>query len=381
MVKDAFDVSLYFHLPFCKRKCDYCHFYVIPDNALFKKKLSASLRIEWDRRAPELQDRQISSIYFGGGTPTLFGPDLIHDILARIGKGPPRSHCDREITLEANPEDVTLALMQSYAQAGINRVSIGIQSLDPQLLTLLSRRHSVKQAKEAVMLTHKAGFNNISVDLMYDLPEQTLSSWKKTLSDVKPLPITHLSLYNLVIEPHTVFHKKKKTLASQLPDPSTSVEMYTHAIETLNSVGFIHYEISAFQRNNSYSRHNAGYWTGRPFLGFGPSAFSYWKGKRSRNIAHLGRYHSLLTAGKSPIDFEEELPEPSKRRELLAIHLRLLQGVEIEIFEGRHGPLDEETKTTIKQLEEDGLLEQIDKHLRLTKKGILFYDTVASEII
>jgi len=352
---------------------------VIPESTSFKQEFLAGLHTEWQQQRGTLKHCRICSIYFGGGTPSLLAPKAIRDILINIKDSPLSYTQNIEVTLEANPEDVTAELMHAYACAGVNRVSIGIQSLDDSLLHLLTRRHSAQRAKEAVIATHKAGIQNISIDLMYDLPQQTLSSWRKTLDGAAELPIMHLSLYNLVIEPHTVFYKKKKTLA--LPDPSTSLDMYTSAVDTFTQIGFEQYEISAFAKNNSYSRHNVGYWTGRPFLGFGPSAFSYWNGKRFRNVAHLGRYCRLLKEGKSPKDFEEELSPQAKQRELLAIHLRLLDGVALKTFLSQHGPLDEDLKETLSRLEHQGLLKQNSQRVSLTKKGILFYDTVAAEII
>lgn len=369
--------SLYFHIPFCRRICDYCHFYAIPDSSSLKEQLMEGFRLEWERWLSELGEKEICSIYLGGGTPTLLGPHPVGEILKWIHN---KSH-DIEITLEANPEDITLELMHAYAQAGVNRISIGIQSLDNQLLRALSRQHSAHTAKEAVMITKDAGITNISVDLMYDLPKQTINSWTKTLEDVVKLPITHLSLYNLVIEPNTVFHKKRNTIQPLQPDEETTLKMFENAVEVLEESGFQQYEVSAFQKEECYSRHNVGYWRARPFLGFGPSAFSFWKGKRFRNVANLGHYYHALKEGLSPVDFEEELPQPSKLRELLAIQFRLIDGVNILEFERRHGPLDDETNATLDRLSGQGLLMRDHDHVALTRKGVLFYDTVASSII
>lgn len=375
------EVSLYFHIPFCTRKCDYCHFYVLPDKENLKQDLLKGFKLEWEQMLPFLKDKVIKTIYFGGGTPSLFGAERIHTVLTMIKAAIPFSDDDIEITLEANPENIELSLMQDYAQAGINRVSIGIQTLDHELLNLLGRLHSPDKALQAVHTAYKAGIENISIDLMYDLPRQTLHHWDKTLEKIEDLPISHLSLYNLTIEPHTLFFKRQEELKRLIPDEEISLKMYEKAIERIEQMGLQQYEISAFAKEGLYSKHNTGYWTGRQFLGFGPSAFSYWEGSRFRNVSHLGKYVEALQNGRSPIDFREQLDPEAHRRELLVIQLRLTCGVDLKAFEKQHGPLNLETIPTIRQLKEEGYLHEKDGNLGLTKRGILFYDTVAAELI
>lgn len=335
------------------------------------------LKLEWERWAPSVIDKAVVSVYFGGGTPALMGPKAIREILDWI----PNLIPNAEITLEANPENISKELMADYASIGINRVSIGLQTLDDSLLHILNRLHSSKNALEAVHTTYNVGIENISVDLMYDLPGQTLTSWESTLNQATNLPITHLSLYNLTIEPHTVFFKYRDSLEKLIPAPEESLLMYKMAQEILTSKGLLQYEISAFSKDNLYSRHNVGYWTGRSFLGFGPSAFSYWEGKRFRNIANLSRYVKTLQAGDSPVDFEEELSSLGKVHELLVINLRLLEGVDLTTFEKAHGSLDPLTLETIERLCVEGLLSRHGNKLKLSDKGVLFYDTIASELI
>ena len=195
------------------------------------------------------------------------------------------------------------------------------------------------------------------------------------------LPISHLSLYNLTIEPHTVFFKYRDSLSRQQPDPETSLQMYQTATENLAEAGLEQYEISAFAKPNFFSRHNVGYWTGRSFLGFGPSAFSYWKGKRFRNVANLSRYCKTLEEGTSPIDFEEELEADAKQRELLAINLRMIEGVNLETFQARYDKLSGDVYETLKRLEGQGLLKFDGATVAMTPLGILHYDTIATEIV
>lgn len=339
---------------------------------------------EWQQWLPALaseEGNQIATIYFGGGTPALFGPERIAEIIRWVRRDLPFSSTNPEITLEANPENITKDLMKRYAEAGINRVSIGIQTLDESLLNRLSRLHSPQVAIDAVINTFETGINNISIDLMYDLPGQNLDSWKLTLDRAVQLPIKHLSLYNLTIEPHTVFFKQRETIQKQLPDETISLFMYEEAIAAMQSGGLSQYEISAFAKEGYHSRHNVGYWTGRPFLGLGPSAFSYWEGRRFRNVANLSKYYKALELGQSPIDFNEKLDTVLASREMLAINLRLIAGVDLDSFQQAHGQLDEETSATITRLLQEGYLTKESSVLRLTKRGILFYDTVAVEIV
>lgn len=363
-------VSLYFHIPFCKKKCPYCHFYVIADKEPFKERLLSAFKLEWQQISPKLSGKTVETIYFGGGTPTLFGPERLKALLDQISFGP-----DVEISIETNPEEAID--YRALRAIGINRLSFGVQSLNQSELTLLGRGHSANQAVEAVSTAHAAGFNNITIDLMYDLPGQTLDSWKKSLEAAVLLPITHLSLYNLTIEAHTAFEKKEKVLRPLMPDEETSVQMYAMAQEILGKAGFRQYEISAFCRNNLYSRHNIGYWTGRHFYGLGPSSFSYDGQKRFRNVPNLVRYASLLEKGQSPVDYEEPLCPEKRKRELLALQLRLVEGADLNSFQ----PLEEETISSIQKLYELGLLQRDKNHLQMTPKGILFYDTIATEII
>lgn len=361
-------ISLYFHIPFCTKKCPYCHFYVVPNKLDFHLLLEKGLELEWGLRQELICKKPIASIYFGGGTPTLFGSEPIARVLERIS-----FESNPEVTIEANPEEATKELFSEYRQIGINRLSLGVQSLDDRSLQTLERTHSAKRAIEAIFAAEAAGFTNISIDLMYDLPGQTEASFLYTLEQIKQLPITHVSLYNLTIEPHTVFYKRREMLKPQLPSSDTSLRLLQHAINALEAVGLTRYEISAFGQP---SIHNSGYWTGRPFLGFGPSAYSFWGNSRFKNTANLQRYVKSLEQGILPVDFEETLPYPANLKELLAIQLRLKTGVNIETWN-----LPKDTLQSLESLEQEGFLQQTASTWQLTDKGMLFYDTVAVELI
>lgn len=368
------EISLYIHVPFCTKKCDYCHFFVVPNRPSLQQDWFISLKREWELIQPLLKGYRILTLYFGGGTPSLLPPEWVKEIISWV-TGPV------EISLEINPDDASLEKLQSFFDAGINRLSIGIQTFDDPKLLTLGRLHTSDKATQTILDARTAGFRNISCDLMYDLPNQTLQDWERNLNKIIELPITHLSLYNLTIEPNTAFYRNRKRLQPLLPEDTLSKQMFLTAIEKLTDAGFDHYEISAFCRDNCYSIHNTGYWLGRPFLGLGPSAFSYYGGRRFQNACSMSLYKSLLKEGKPATTFEEELEPIAKRRELFAIQLRLRQGISIATFENQFGPLDADMKSALQQFEKLGWVENASTHPRLTQEGILFYDSIAEGLI
>jgi oxygen-independent coproporphyrinogen III oxidase len=373
-------ISLYFHIPFCTKKCHYCHFYVVRENEEAKNLLLDAFLKELASLQKNLRDKQITTIYFGGGTPSLFGPHRIASVIDYITKHY-EVDSSAEITLEINPENITTEIIQQYCHAGINRASIGIQTLDSALLQTLGRTHDPRMAIDAVHATTRGGISNISIDLMYDLPHQTLEHWSSTIQQAQELPIQHLSLYNLTIEPHTQFFKNREFLSSTIPNEDVSHAMLEMAIVAFEKMGLLQYEISAFARPGCESRHNAGYWTARPFWGLGPSAFSYWEGKRFQNVSHLNQYCSFVGQGKSPVAFEEELDFDARRRELFVIQLRLRRGVCVFDFVKQNGDLEEEMKRKLDDLIVEGCIAFESGSYVLTKKGMFLYETIASELI
>lgn len=371
-------ISLYFHIPFCTKKCPYCHFFVLKDDLEQRTLFLKSLKKEWDLKRHLVQN-PIQSIYFGGGTPSKLRLEELKEIFSWLSSLTLASNC--EITLEANPEDITKEYLQGLLDLHINRLSIGIQSLDDTLLSSLKRTHNAQTAKKAVILAHEMGFHNISIDLMYDLPNQSYSSFIKTLQEVKALPITHLSLYNLIFEKNSAFYKKKKQLLPLLPKEDESLRMIEEAVVALEDMGLKRYEISAFAKDNKISIHNTGYWTARPFIGYGPSAFSFWDKTRIKNVANLKTYCSLLNNKKFPIEFEEKLPTIESQKELFAVELRLFDGIELNSFEKKHGKIDLSLKKALEELITDNLVQLKDSRYSLTQRGRLFYDTVGERLI
>jgi len=374
------EASLYIHVPFCTKKCPYCHFFVQPYVVSAKNSFCKTLIQEWELRRSLLKDHTLVSIYFGGGTPSLLSPQEIHAILQAIASTITIA-TDCEITLEANPETTNAMHMQEYCNIGINRVSFGIQALHDDLLQTLGRTHTKQRAKEAVLEAHHAGIRNISIDLLYDLPHQELCMFQETLQEACTLPITHLSLYNLILEEGSFFYKQRQKVQPLMPSQELSLAMIEYATAYLSNCGFARYEISAFAKDNYQSRHNTGYWTARPFIGLGPSAFSYLKGKRFQSLPHMSSWKSSIEQGIMPDGFTETLPENAHKRELLTIELRLLNGVDLSCFQKRHGILTQDVHDSLEKLLKQGLIQQNHHHIALTERGMLFYDTVASELV
>ena len=366
------EFSLYIHTPFCTKKCPYCHFYVLKDDEQKKDRLLEALQSDWIQWAEKLSQNRLVSIYLGGGTPTLFGAQRIQSLLYLIAQ----SHAldTIEISIEANPETLTRSLLVDLQNIGINRLSIGIQSFNDHLLKSLGRTHTAQNAHQAVIEAADAGFQNITIDLMYDLPSQNLNQWQQSLDKAISLPITHLSLYNLTIEPKTPFYRKKNALEKTVPTQEISKNMYCAAVETLQKAGLEHYEISAFAKPGFTSLHNTGYWSHRPYIGLGPSAHSFFQGKRFRSVPNFEKYCHAIENRLSPIDEEELLTEEELAREKLTLKLRMFEGALLK--DEKFHP-----KKTIEKFINQGLLEKKESLLRLTPKGALFYDYIAVELI
>lgn len=369
--------GLYLHVPFCRRKCPYCHFFVLRDDQRQRERYMTAVQIELQRVLSRAEPRSIETLYLGGGTPALLTPEEL-DLLLK----PILAHSQpREITLEANPEELNPANLEAWRALGINRLSIGVQSLNEDLLKTLGRTHTAVQAQEGVRLAAQAGFDNITIDLMYDLPGQTLSHWRQTLNLAVELPIQHLSLYNLTFEPGAAFFRKQSRLLPLLPQAEDSTAMYQQAVETLESAGLMQYEISAFARPGRESAHNRGYWLGRPYFGVGPSAHSFIAGKRFKNVSALPQYCQALMEGRSAVDEVDELEPAARLKELLAIGLRVREGIDLDQFQEQFGMLEPSTLETLDTLCSWELLSKTAARYQLTARGRLFYDSVATELI
>lgn len=371
MVKE--DFSIYIHVPFCLRKCPYCHFYSIAARDNLIDLYIKSLMQEIDNQRLNL--KKALSIYFGGGTPSILNSNQLKSILDNFDFD---TEC--EITIEANPEIITKEKAKQLKSIGFNRVSLGAQSFDENILAILGRKTSKDDIKRSIDYFLEAGIENISIDLMYEVPTQTLSSWEDTLNTAASLPIKHISLYNLTIEPKTNFFRQRHKLKKLTCSPEIGAKMFKLAIQKLRSFGFSHYEISAFAKKTYESKHNTGYWTGRDFIGFGPAAFSFLEGKRFKNVSDLQSYAKGVLTNKT-IDFTEKLPYPRNIAELLAINLRLLKGVDLEKFQNKWGKIPQSFLEKLNKLTSQKLLKKHKERFSLTRRGLFLYDYIASEII
>ena len=324
-------LGLYIHVPFCRSKCQYCDFYSLAtkDDSLIDGYLDAVC--DHIKEAGELAPGyKVDTIFFGGGTPSFFGAEGIAVILTTI-----RRNFDvddgAEITVECNPDSVSDRLLRRLRAEGVNRLSLGIQSDDDEMLKKLGRPHTYSQAAMAFQRMRKAGFRNISVDLMYGLPGQDIQDWAETLDNVLRLNPEHVSCYALKVEEGTPFAALKDVL--NLPDDDTQAEMYLTAVETLKGRGFRQYEISNFCRKGLTSRHNLKYWTGGEYLGFGPGASSDFAGKRYSLKRDLQAYISGIRDGGDIIEDLQEIPNRERAGEYLMLRLRTSQGIEAREYE------------------------------------------------
>ncbi len=372
-------LSLYIHVPFCSKKCPYCHFFSQVGSEKDFDRYVRALLLEIKAKSEHFVTRDIISIYFGGGTPFLIGVDRLSTILQAIGSLTDIKKA--EITIEANPNSTSKEQLQKCFAAGFNRLSIGAQSFNDHVLQTLRRPHTAQRNEEIIYEACEAGFSNISIDLMYDIPDLTLDIWTESILKAVLLPITHMSIYNLEIEPKTAWYHIKQQLLAKMPQPEQSIRMYQRALSIVKEHGFDQYEISAFAKNSFRSRHNIGYWIGREFLGLGPAAFSYFRRARFSNIPNLVQYFSLTSSGKLQFLTTTSSSGQELLKEFLAIGLRMNDGVNFTTLQDQFGAADSELLSTIQHLSDIDLLSHDGEFFRLTDQGRLVYDSIASEII
>lgn len=318
--------AIYIHVPFCRTKCGYCDFYSIDDlSALddYVRCLTAEIRL----RSPE--KCSVTSVYFGGGTPSLLKTRQVAQILELVH----RYHAvspDAEITLEANPGTIGRRFLADLKQAGINRLSIGVQSLDTWKLSFLNRIHTVRQALACIDHACEAGFDNIGIDLIYGIPGETAHGWIEELHRAQALPVRHLSCYMLTVEPGTPLYRRQQAGTCRFPSAEEKGERFTATARLLTENGYDHYEISNFARPGTYrSRHNCHYWDRLPYLGFGPAAHSFDGHTRSWNLSDVGRYVAELYQGRRPAAQAETLTRDQALLERVMLGLRTRSGIDV----------------------------------------------------
>lgn len=329
--------GLYIHVPFCKSRCIYCDFYSTTCGEADKTTFVGALEAEAAERADFLPSTQIGTLYIGGGTPSSLGVEHLRAVLEMVG----RLFCvaeGAEVTVELNPDDVTPRLAEMLLRQGVNRVSMGVQTFDDDKLRFLRRRHTAQTAETAIFTLLDAGIDNISIDLIYGLPGQTLGQWTTDVERALSLPVSHLSAYALMYEEGTSLYTLRETGAISEVDEELSLEMFRTLMRVTGEAGFLHYEISNFAKPGRQARHNTGYWTGMRYLGLGPGAHSYNGRVRSCNAPDLGAY--LRAGGQvtaSGLLETEVLTDAQMREESLLTSLRTAAGLDLADFASRFG--------------------------------------------
>ena len=373
-------LGIYIHVPFCRSKCQYCDFYSVTtkDVHILDGYLDAVCK-HIKEAGPLAPGYVVDTVYFGGGTPSLFGAEGMAEILSTIRKSFDVSHT-AEITFEANPDSVSDRLLKRLRNEGFNRVSLGVQCDDDEILKKIGRPHTYAQAVHAVERIRKAGFRNLSLDLMYGLPGQSLADWEDTLTNVLSLSPEHISCYGLKVEEGTPLYEYQQYC--NLADDDTQADMYLSAIRILHDHGYRQYEISNFCRKGNVSRHNLKYWTGGEYLGFGPNASSDFAGHRFTIIRDLHGYIAGIASGGQVLEDVQEIPLRERAGEYLMMRLRTASGIDPKEYEKRFllpfGPLE----AAMLRFKEQRLAQKtFDGRWHLTPKGLLLSNTIISDLL
>ena len=368
------DIALYIHFPFCRRRCSYCSFVSYQGRESDIPEYVKALKKELVLRAA---GQRVSSIYFGGGTPSLLSPEQIHELLSVI---PSHFTVDEasEVTLEANPGTVDEPYLADIMKLGINRLSLGVQSLDDGELALLDRIHTASEAGDAVRLARNAGFTNLSLDLIYGLPNQTLASWHRTLDELIGLSPEHISLYPLTLETDAPMRLAIQRAEVPPIDPDLTADQYELAQDTLAAHGYHHYEISNWAKGGYECRHNLVYWHNLPYLGIGIAAHSYIHGHRLANTTDLDSYLNAFSSNLPPAwELDEEIGPELQLSETVILGLRLSEGVCLEGIRSRFGiDLLKHYSQQVDETAALGLLEYSGQRIRLTRRGRLLGNEV-----
>lgn len=366
--------GLYIHIPFCRKACTYCDFH-FSTNTKGREEVIAAMRSELRNRRAELGSGPLGSIYFGGGTPSLLPAEQLKGILddarssAAIAPG-------AEITLEANPDDITAELLPAWKDIGVTRVSVGIQSFRDDRLKWMGRAHDAVQARRSIDLIAKAGFTSWTIDLIYGLPGMTVHEWDEQLALALDHGMPHLSAYCLTVEERTALHHQvKKGLIRPANDEAQGAQ-FDHLVQRMESAGLVQYEISNFGREGHFAVHNSNYWKGVPYIGIGPSAHSFDGAKRRWNVSNNARYTDAIVKGKPCLE-EETLTHAQRVNERIMTGLRTIWGVDLRTL--GDDVLVREQRTIDRYIQQGDLFIK-EERLLLTPKGRRYADRIASDL-
>lgn len=368
--------GIYIHVPFCQGRCIYCDFYSTTEGEEWKSRYVDALLAELRLRRDELPLARVHSIYIGGGTPSQLPARALATILNEVCRLYPVDS-DAEVTVEANPDDVTPEWLSALSHTPVNRLSMGVQSFDDALLRLIRRRHTAQQAVSAVEQAAGHGISNVSIDLIYGLPTQTMEQWQADVRQALALDVQHLSAYSLSYEEGTPLWRMLEQGRIEEADEELSLRMYEHLIDATQAAGFAHYEISNFCRPGRHSQHNSAYWHGVPYLGLGPGAHSY-DGQRTRrwNLSDLKGY--VLSAGSMPPHQSEVLTDDELYDETVMTRLRTSEGLSLDLLTAA------DRAYCMAQAEphlQAGRLEQAGSKIRLTRQGIFTSNDIISDLM
>jgi oxygen-independent coproporphyrinogen-3 oxidase len=370
--------GIYIHIPFCKTRCIYCDFYTITNETRMDDFVK-TVCIEAQLRKKEIAEF-VHTVYFGGGTPSRLNANHFEQIFETLF----REYAidpNAEITLEVNPDDLTSDYLAMLHDFPFNRLSMGIQSFDENELKFLGRRHSARQAIDSVAACQQNGFDNISIDLMYGLPNQTIEIWEKNLHQAIALDVQHISAYHLIYEDHTRLEALRWNGKVHAVDEELSNQMFLLLIERLTENGFEHYEISNFAKNGLYSQHNTAYWRDEKYLGLGPAAHSFDGQNRSWNVASLTRYIEAINSGTLPSE-NEYLDIYTQYNEFILTRLRTMWGANIQQLKAKFGEeLFNYCLMNAQKYLENHLLKIENGNLKLTRKGIFISDGIMSDLM
>ena len=372
-------LGIYIHIPFCRSKCDYCDFYSLAGREDQMDRYQKALLAHLKETAPLAQGYPVDSIYFGGGTPSYYGAKRIKELLAHLSKLF-QVEKDAEITVECNPDSVDLKSLRILRKAGVNRLSMGMQSAQEAELRAIHRIHTPQQTNQAVEAARKAKFTNLSLDLIYGLPGQTTESWKATVEHALSLIPQHLSCYGLKVEEGTPLARRVAE-GEVLPDDDQQADLYLWTVGRLERAGLPQYEISNFAKPGYESRHNLRYWLTRPYIGFGPGAHSDFGGRRYSFVRDLDAYIRGVLEGGDIIDSSELIPQRERCGEYLMLRLRTVQGVDGREYRHTYFMDFAPLEARLREFAAQGWAEEADGRWRLTPKGFLVSNQLIGDLL
>ena len=374
-------LGLYIHIPFCVRKCKYCDFNSFKLNIDEKKKYLSALSKEMELYKEKIGQKEIDSIFVGGGTPSILNEEEIKILFDNINLNFKIKE-DAEITMECNPGTLTLNKLKTMKECGVNRLSIGLQAVQNHHLKYIGRIHTFEEFEKNYHEAKKVGFDNINIDLMYALPNQTKEDWMESLEKVVNLNPTHISAYSLILEENTELFDMYERKEFKLLDEDTDIEMYEYTINYLKSHGYNQYEISNYAKKGFECKHNILYWKCENYVGIGTSASGFLDEIRYNNLFEIDKYEELILNGKKPIEWEEKLSIKDKIEESIFLGLRMNEGIKFKDFKNKYDfNFLEEYKNEIEKLTKLQLIDINETGMKLTQKGKEISNSVFVEFI